>query len=187
MNLSTGKSALRVPPLPSPPNKKGPFCSMISSCSDRPLSQEGSVTLKTSSLCVQNANQLLRVCVCLCVCVCGDSVVQEVWDQAVRLFYLDVLVGEPVKRCARSTGLQALGIFYIRASFDLVSFLQLCSSWGLLQVSSLPPSSGGKEGSWREAATLGQLLPGVFLLAWKLVAVHPEQIPRPSAVRDRGA
>lgn len=85
------------------------------------------MTLKTSSLCVQNANQLLLVCVCLCVC--GDSVVREVWDQ---VFYLDVLVGEPVKRCARSTGLQALGIFYVRASFDLVSFLQLCSPWGLL-------------------------------------------------------
>ena len=81
------------------------------------------MTLKTSSLCVQNANQLLRVCVCLCVCVCvcGDSVVRGVWDQAARLLYLDVLVGEPVKSCARSTGLQALGIFCVRASFDLVS------------------------------------------------------------------
>lgn len=46
--------------------------------------------------------------------------VQEVWDQATWLAYLDMLVGEPIKRCAKPTGVQALGIFCIRASFDLL-------------------------------------------------------------------
>lgn len=47
------------------------------------------------------------------------------------LVYLDMPVGEPIKRRAKAPGLQALGIFHIRASFDSVSFLQLCSPWGL--------------------------------------------------------
>lgn len=60
-------------------------------------------------------------------------VVPEVWDGAAWLVYLDILVGEPIKRCTKPTGLRALGIFHIRASLDSVSSLRFSSPWGLFR------------------------------------------------------
>ena len=126
------------------------------------------------------------VSVCVCVCVCGDSVVRGVWDQAARLLYLDVLVGEPVKSCARSTGLQALGIFCVRASFDLVSSSSVLPGVCFRWVPHHPAvverrAAGGKRPHLVSCCLVYSCLPGSLLLFTQ------SEFPRPSAVRDRGA
>lgn len=63
-----------------PPDKKGPFCSTVPCCSDRPLSYDGSVTLRPAA-CIFGMPTNDFVCVCVCVsvslCVCVIVVVKR--------------------------------------------------------------------------------------------------------------
>lgn len=180
MNLSVFVSALRVTSLPSSPNKRAIlFCGPI-------LFRQAFII---SSVTLRPEAYMFRMPAILYIYM------SFLWDGVVNmrslppifllsgslelgcwLLYLDMLVGEPIKRCAQPTQLQALGIFHIRASFDSVSSLQFCSPWDLFLMSSLEPNNGGKKGevgragqillagAWYILCLYGSLLLGVFML-----------------------
>lgn len=186
MNLSLyRRSARRVPSLLSPPSKRGHFVPR-SLLFRQALSQV--LWLWGQNLACSEC-QLSRAWFLLFLWVwngAGENkdfashfpLVQEVWDRAAWLAYLAVLLGKPVKRCAKPAGVRALGIFCIRPSFDLL-VLPNSSPWGLRWVL-YNPAVVERRGSWNRTSRVLLAASWWIYAHWRFV-VHL----RPSALGHR--
>lgn len=168
--LSTGKSALRVPPLPSPP-KRSHFISWSLPDQTGPCYRFSDS--KARSLHVQNASYFMLGL--FWVCEMGMAKMRT----SPPIFLLPrglgsgcmaglsgLLVGEPVKKYAKPTGARPWG--FSTSEHHLNQFPPTLFSLGSVLDQVFRTHQWWKEGRGRaEPAPFCQLLLGVFVLIWR--------------------
>lgn len=111
------------------------------------------------------------------------SCCQEVWDRAAWLVYLDVLVGEPVKRYAKPTGARPWG--FSTSEHHLNQFPPTLFSLGSVLDQVFRTHQWWKEGrGGAEPAPFCQLLLGVFVLI--LEVLHPGPVLQDAGFQEAG-